>query len=80
MNIEKEAASCRDALMNVLAYADLRKQLADDEHRDPLPIYGAARMLDRIPLAMVDTPSERAVVAREYYNIPIETVFNEEGC
>lgn len=41
-------------LLRVLKYADLRKHLADDEHCDPLPIHGSARMYDRLPLMHPD--------------------------
>lgn len=85
MNIADEAASCRDALMKVLAYADLRKHLADDEHRDPLPIYGAARWFDRQPIAA------RAIDRKEHLRITrgmmepdwvemLPGINNEEGC
>lgn len=54
-----------EALVRILNYAELRKHLADDEHRDPLPIYGSARMYDRLPVArMRSTPREINAVAR----------------
>lgn len=87
MNIEKEADSCYDALMKVLAYADLRKQLADDEHRDPLPIYGSARWYYRRPLVQqrnLNASKEpwfvRLLMTRTEYEWPAPGINNEEGC
>lgn len=80
-----------DALTKVLTYADLRKHLADDEHRDPLPIYGARRWFTRrrMPVASLrETPLEKLQFLRECCTQqadglgvlwPLEFTNNEEG-
>lgn len=63
----------------LLFLARMRKDLADDEHLNPLPIYGSARMYDRVPLAGSLSPSAMACVRRELFNIAVPTTNNEEG-
>lgn len=47
-----DAAMIRRHVERILRFADMRRLFGDDEHRDPLPIHGSARMYDRIPLAI----------------------------
>lgn len=56
----------KNAVVSVLMLADMRKHLSDDEHRDPLPIYGSVRLYDRMPVAERRnyTPMERLRMLR----------------
>jgi len=68
-----------EAIRRILFYADMRKHLADDEHMDPLPIYGVTRAYDRMPVAWPISPSERTVNVRAQYNVIASTTNPEEG-
>lgn len=46
------------ALSCTLRHARLRRDLADDEHMPPLPIYGARGLFRRPPFALRDTPAD----------------------
>ncbi len=76
-----------EALIRILTYADLRKHLADDEHHEPLPIYGCARWHDRVPLArIIPDGKERLLDARnnmtyaDHLCMEDRRINNEEGC
>jgi len=72
----------KNAVLSVLLLADMRKHLADDEHRDPLPIYGSARLYDRIPLAERRnyTAIERLRLLREQMSPPCAGMLCYDGC
>lgn len=61
-------------ISNALRHAEMRRQLADDEHMPPLAFYGAYRIeRARMPLAerlgLLDSPSFRAQARRVLFNI-----------
>jgi hypothetical protein len=67
-------------LHNILRLADLRKHLADDEHRAPLPIHGSARMDDRQPVAAQRwSVRNRPALARDHNRAVESCTNNEEG-
>jgi len=63
-------------LCDLFRHAQKRRALHDDEHLPPLPIYGSARMYDRVPLALM-RERRNPYFTRLYFNLPVPT-FNPE--
>lgn len=66
-------------LWRVATLSAQRRAFGDDVYRPPLPIHGSARMYDRMPLVHNVSEAQKAQIRREYYNISVPTIFNEEG-